>query len=383
VFDRAEPMSETRTAAARLNESVARPPANDTPLLIGHSPVFSQLRVDVERVAGVDAPTLLMGEPGAGRSLLARALHHASARSEEPLVVLSCRDMPETLLETELFGCLKGTAHGAPSDRAGILNLARGGTVVLEDLDEMPLRTQGLLARFLESGDEQRASPFGGVPADVRVLASTSATLRDRVAEGRFREELWSRFAGSTLAIPPLRDRREDVPPLIDHFAAVHCAALGKPAVIFAPDALQALMEFSWPGNVRELRRVVERLAGSARSLVIVAGELPVGIRPRRTSALRRERRRAVGEELFVRLITNGESFWSCVYPLFMEREITRSDVRDLVRRGLEVARGNSKTLVRLFNMPAADHKRFVGFLQKYDCQLPPRPGEYTTPFPG
>ena len=173
--------------------------------------------------------------------------------------------------------------------------------------------------------------------------------------------------------IPALRDRRDDIPILVDYFAAVHCAAAGKPVVIFAPDALQALMEFSWPGNVRELRSVIERLVGNARSFVIVADELPVGIRPRRTATPRRgrERRRAVGEELFVRLVANGESFWSCVYPLFMEREITRTDVRDLVRRGLEVARGNSETLIRLFNMPPSDHKRFVSFLRKYDCQLP------------
>ena len=367
-------MSETGTAAARLTESAARPPANDTPLLIGDSPTFSRLREEVDRVARVDAPTLVMGEPGSGRSLLARALHHVSVRRDEPLVVLSCGDMPETLLEAELFGCLKGSVAGASSDRAGVLDLAHGGTVLLEDVDEMPLRTQGLLARFLESGEVKRVGTFGGgTPADVRVVASTSATLRDRVAEGRFREELWSQFAGSTLAIPALRERRDDIPILIDYFAAAHCEAVGKPEVIFAPDALRALKEFSWPGNVRELRTVVKRGVGSARSLVIVADELPVGIRPRRTGARRRgrERRRAVGEELFVRLISNGESFWSCVYPLFMEREITRTDVRDLVRRGLEVARGNSKTLVRLFNMPAADHKRFVGFLRKYDCQLP------------
>ena len=325
-------------------------------------------------MGGVDAPILVTGEPGSGRFLLARALHHASTRRAEPLVTVSCGELPETLLETELFGCLKGSVVGASSDRSGALDLAHGGTVVLEDVDEMPLRTQGLLARFLESGEVKRVGSFGGgMQADVRVVATSSATLRDRVAQGRFREELWSRFAGTTLAIPALRERRDDIPILVDHFAAEHCAAAGKPPVMFAPDALQALMEFSWPGNVRELRRVIERLAGSARSLVIVANELPVGIRPRRTAVLRRgrDRRRAVGEELFMRLVTNGENFWSCVYPLFMEREITRTDVRDLVRRGLEVARGNSQTLVRLFNMPPADHKRFVGFLRKYDCQAP------------
>jgi DNA-binding NtrC family response regulator len=322
----------------------------------------------------MEAPTLVMGEPGSGRSLLGRALHHASVRREQPLVVVSCGDVPETLLETELFGCLKGSVVGASSDRPGVLDLAHGGTVLLEDIDEMPLRTQGLLARFLDSGEVKRVGTFGGgVPVDVRIVASTGALLSDRVAQGRFREELWSHFAGSRLVIPALRDRRDDIPILVDYFAAVFSAAAGKRIVTFTPEALQALMEFSWPGNVRELRSVIERLVGNARSFVIVADELPVGIRPRRRATPRRgrERRRVVGEELFVRLVANGESFWSCVYPLFMEREITRTDVRDLVRRGLEVARGNSETLVRLFNMPPTDHKRFVGFLRKYDCQSP------------
>ncbi len=289
-------------------------------------------------------------------------------------MVVSCGDVPETLLETELFGCVKGSVVGASSDRAGVLDLAHGGTVLLEDIDEMPVRTQGLLARFLESGEVHRVGALGaGMPADVRIVASTSATARERVAQGSFREELLAQFAGHTLAIPPLRERRDDIPILADYFAAVHCAAAGKPMVTFAPDALQALIEFSWPGNVRQLRSVIEHLAGNTRSFVIVADELPVGIRPRRTAPPRRgrERRRAVGEELFVRLVANGESFWSCVYPLFMEREITRTDVRDLVRRGLDVARGNSETLMRLFNMPASDHKRFVSFLRKYDCQFP------------
>jgi two-component system response regulator AtoC len=368
-------MSETGTAVARRTEAAAGPHTNDTlPLLIGHSPIFSQLREDVGRVGGIEAPTLLVGERGSGRSLLARAIHHASVRRAEPLIGVNCGDIPETLLETELFGCMKGSVVGASSDRAGVLDLAHGGTVVLEHIDEMPLRTQGLLAHFLESGEVKRVGTFGGgMPADVRIIASTSTSLRERVSQGRFREELWSMLEGSTLAVPPLRDRRDDIPILVDYFAALRCSAAGKTAVGFAAPALQALMDFSWPGNVRELRGVVERLVGSARSFTITADELPVGIRPRRTVLPRRERerRRVVGEELFVRLVANGESFWSCVYPLFMEREITRTDVRDLVRRGLDVARGNSETLVRLFNMPPSDHKRFVSFLRKYDCQLP------------
>jgi len=374
VLGRADPMSDTGTAAARRIESSALPSANDTlSLLMGYSPLLSRLREEVDRVGEVDAPTLLIGEPGSGRSQFAQALHQASARRASPLVMVTCGDLPETLLETELFGCRKGSVVGASSDRAGALDLAHGGTVVLEELNEMPLRAQGLLAEFIESGEVKRSGEFGGgMPVDVRVVASATVTLAVHVTQGRFREKLWSQFAGRTVTVPALRDRRDDIPILVDHFAAVHGAAVGKPAVIFAPDAMQALMEFSWPGNIRQLRRVIERLVGNARSLVLVAEELPVGIRPRRTAASRRGReRRRVGEELFMRLVANRESFWSCVYPLFMEREITRTDVRDLVRRGLEVARGNSETLMRLFNMPAADHKRFEGFLRKYDCQLP------------
>jgi two-component system, NtrC family, response regulator AtoC len=368
-------MSDTGTAEARHSEPVDRPHTSDSlPLLIGHSPVFSRLREDVGRVATIDAPSLVMGESGSGRTLLSAAIHHASVRRGAPLEAVSCSEVPETLLETELFGCLKGSVVGASADRMGVLDRAHGGTVLLEDIDQMPLRVQDLLARFLESGEVKQVGTFGDhTVADVRVLATTTTSLRERVQQGLFLEELWSLIDANTLVVPPLRSRREDVPILADYFAGVHCADAGRPGVTFGPNARHRLMEFSWPGNVRQLRAVVDRLVRQARTSTIGGDELPVGIRPRRTDAQGRgrERRREIGEELFVRLVAQGESFWSCVYPLFVEREITRSDLRDLIRRGLEVARGNSETLVRLFNMPASDHRRFVSFLRKYDCQLP------------
>jgi DNA-binding NtrC family response regulator len=162
---------------------------------------------------------------------------------------------------------------------------------------------------------------------------------------------------------------------LVDYFARVATTGNERRAVTFTLEAHSALEAYSWPGNVRELRRVVERVVLSARSEVIGAEDLPVGIRPRRLGAAkdRRERRRTVGEDLFMRLLQGGESFWSAVYPMFMQREITRSDVRDLVRRGLEAARGNYSTLVRLLNMPASDQRKFLGFLRRHGCELTPQ----------
>jgi len=371
------PPMDPRLAAAELYESV---PAPDTPSvlppLIGHSAVFSRVRHDIACLAATDAPAVICGEPGTGKSLLARAVHAASSRASGPFVAVPCARLPETLIETELFGCVKGAVVGASSDRIGVLDVAHGGTVLLEDVEEMTPRTQGLLLRFLESGEVNRVGTFGaGTPSDVRVLVSTSARLDARVREGTFRDELRSCLATRQLVAPSLRERKDDIPVLVDYFARVAITGNGQHTVTFTLEAHNALEAYPWPGNVRELRSVVERLVASARSELIGAEDLPVGIRPRRPGAAKasRARRRTVGEDLFMRLVQSGESFWSAVYPMFMQREITRTDVRDLVRRGLEAARGNYSTLVRLLNMPASDQRKFVGFLRRYGCELTPQ----------
>jgi DNA-binding NtrC family response regulator len=371
------PPMDSRFAAAELYDCVPEPDTPSVlPPLIGHSAVFSRVRHDIACLAAIDAPAVIGGEPGTGKSLLARAVHAASSRASGPFVAVPCARLPETLLEIELFGCVKGSVVGASSDRVGVLDVAHGGTVLLEDVEEMTLRTQGLLLRFLENGEVNRVGTFGaGTPSDVRLLFSASARLDTRVADGVFREELRSCLAARQLVAPSLRDRKDDIPVLVDYFARVATTGNERRAVTFTLEAHSALEAYSWPGNVRELRRVVERLVLSARSEVIGAEDLPVGIRPRRLGAAkdRRERRRTVGEDLFMRLLQGGESFWSAVYPMFMQREITRSDVRDLVRRGLEAARGNYSTLVRLLNMPASDQRKFLGFLRRYGCELTPQ----------
>src|SRR5581483_4560617 len=244
------------------------------------------------------------------------------------------------------------------------------------------LRMQGLLLRFLETGELQKVGAERiGRAANVRVIAATNRNLRDLIAQNLFREDLFYRLNVIHIVVPPLRERREDIPLLVEHFlnalevrqarSDLSRGSMGRRVI--APEALEALKTYSWPGNVRELENVVERLVVTSRHEVIQLDDLPpevrspgqIGLRPRR------ERRRTIGDELYKRLVEGGESFWTAVYPLYMNREITRSNVRDIVHRGLEEARGNYKIVLRLFNMEPRDYKRFLNFLRKHDCQLP------------
>jgi DNA-binding NtrC family response regulator len=173
--------------------------------------------------------------------------------------------------------------------------------------------------------------------------------------------------------VPPLRERREDVPLLVDYFLGQIAHTNGYTPHTLAPDAYQALAAYDWPGNVRQLENVIERLVVTGREEVVTAQDLPLEIRTPRVPAPRprQERRHTVADDLYKKLVEDRESFWTVVYPLYMQREITRGNVRDLVRKGLEDARGNYKIVAKLFNMESRDYKRFLNFLRKHDCQLP------------
>jgi DNA-binding NtrC family response regulator len=193
------------------------------------------------------------------------------------------------------------------------------------------------------------------------------------IAQGTFREDLFYRLNVIHLVVPPLRERREDIPALVNHFRAQFVALNRSPITNVSPEAMQALMDYSWPGNVRELENVIERLIVTVQGSSIDVEHLSSEIRVQDPVALRpkRERRRTVADDLYKRMLDQRESFWTTVYPLFMEREITRANVREIVRRGLEEARGNYKIVARLFNMEPRDYKRFLNFLRKHDCQIP------------
>src|SRR5262249_17896352 len=251
------------------------------------------------------------------------------------------------------------------------------GTIFLDEIGEMTLRMQGLLLRFLETGEIQKVgAERGGKALNVRVIAATNRNLRDLIAQGQFREDLFYRLNVIHLVVPPLRERREDIPLLLEHFLRNFTGnGNGHRTVVrsIAPDAIAAMREYSWPGNVRQLENVIERLVVTGRREVIQIDDLPYELRtPSQTSTRPRpERRRTVADDLYAKLIQERESFWTAVYPLYMNREITRGNVRDLVHKGLEEARGNYKIVLRLFNMESRDYKRFLNFLRKHDCQLP------------
>jgi transcriptional regulator with PAS, ATPase and Fis domain len=362
--------------------------------LIGKSPALAELKAEIERIARSDAKVLITGESGTGKEVVARAIGTLSQRASAAFVPVNCAGIPETLLESELFGHLKGSFTGAYRDKPGKLEMASNGTIFLDEIGEMTLRMQGLLLRFLETGEIQKVGAERVVMApNVRVLAATNRNLRDLIIQGQFREDLFYRINVIHLVVPPLRERREDIPLLIEHFLANFTgpqatangyaagAGLGPgparvlpPPVVrqIAPEAVTSLCEYSWPGNVRQLENVIERLVVTGRRETIVSDDLPLEVRtPVAGARPRRERRRTVADELFKKLTEERESFWAIVYPLYMNREITRGNVRDLVHKGLEEARGNYKILLRLFNMESRDYKRFLNFLRKHDCQLP------------
>jgi transcriptional regulator with PAS, ATPase and Fis domain len=347
----------------------------ESPLIVGSHPLMEELREEVLRVARSDAKVLITGESGVGKEVVARAIHAEGPRQNNDFVAVNCAGLPETLLESELFGHVKGSFTGAYRDKPGKLEMAHQGTVFLDEVGEMTLRMQGLLLRFLETGELQKVgSERSGAVVNVRVIAATNRNLRHLIDQGQFREDLYYRLNVIHLAIPPLRDRKPDVPALIEHFLDGFAQKRGNTRrVTFAPEAMQVLSSYAWPGNVRELENVIERLLVTAPGDTVTVRDLPLELQAPRNLSLRpkHERRKTVADELYKKLVDERESFWTAVYPLYMQREITRSNMRDLVRKGLENARGNYKIVAKLFNMEQRDYKRFLNFLRKHDCQLP------------
>lgn len=341
-----------------------------TSTVIWRSPAIRLVMEEAGHAARSDAKVLLTGESGVGKEVIARFIHEHSARRSAPCVVINCAGVPDSLLESELFGHERGSFTGAYRDKPGLLETAHGGTVFLDEIGEMSPRMQGLLLRFLETGELQRvgsAAPNRRV--DVRLIAATNRRLLERVAEGAFREDLYYRIHVIHIAIPPLRDRREDILPLMEHFLSAFATRAGLPSPAIDETTRGALEDYRWPGNVRELRNLAERLVVNGRRVVTTADLLAAdGIKP--AAPLKMQLRRTVADAVGDRIFREGESFWTAAYPAFMSHDITREDLRALVTRGLREAQGNYRTLLELLNMNPADQRRFVAFLRKHDCYV-------------
>ncbi|MHC1727101.1 MAG: nitric oxide reductase transcriptional regulator NorR [Syntrophobacteraceae bacterium] len=227
--------------------------------LLGHSRVMEHVRQEIELVARSDFSVLVLGETGVGKELAVRAIHAASHRRDAPLLYLNCAALPETLAESELFGHTKGAFTGAVQDRPGKFEMANGGTLFLDEVGELSLSIQPKLLRAIQEGEVQRLGSSKTVKVNVRLLAATNRNLEEKVAAGRFRADLFHRLNTYPMTIPPLRERREDVPALAGHFCESARRRLGLGAVRLSHEALDLLCRYSWPGNVRELENVLSR----------------------------------------------------------------------------------------------------------------------------
>ena len=242
--------------------------------VIAQSPAMHAVLDLVERVAPTDATLLIQGESGTGKEVIAKAVHHASARAARPFVAVNCGAVPETLLESELFGYMRGAFTGATVNKLGLFEEAHGGTLFLDEIAEMPGALQVKLLRALQSGEVRRLGATRPATIDVRVIAATHGDLAALISQGSFREDLFYRLNVIQMMLPPLRDRREDIPALAEHFLARAAGKLGR-ARHLSPEALERLLRYPWPGNVRELENAIERAAILGRRDTIMPEDLP------------------------------------------------------------------------------------------------------------
>lgn len=315
--------------------------------IIGNSAALLEVKETIRTVAGTNSTVLILGESGTGKEMVARALHAASARADKPMISVNCGAFPETLLESELYGYVKGAFTGANSSHRGLFEAAEGGTLFLDEIGEMGPPMQVSLLRVLQ---ERQIRPLGSnqtIPIDVRVVAATHQDLERAVSEGRFREDLYYRISVIPVTVPPLRQRREDIPLLAQHFLRRFGEAMGRNVSSFAPESLERMLAYDWPGNVRQLENIIER------SVAMAAGD-PVTLPP-----LPARKTAATGNE------TSSEQVLAGLPPLppgGLENLLEQIE-RHYLRQALETTQGVRTEAADLLRMT---YRSFRHYARKY-----------------
>jgi len=275
------------TRARDLERQHLHPAAGDAerPPLVGQSAAMRAVYEVISKVADSPSTVLITGESGTGKELVALALHRGSSRRDQPLIKVNCAAIPKDLVESELFGYEKGAFTGAVGSKPGRFELADGGTLFLDEIGEIPVEMQVKLLRALQESEFEHVGGIKTIRVDVRLIAATNRDLKSLIAEGRFREDLFYRLNVVPIALPPLRERKEDIPPLTQHFVEKYDRRLGKKVERLDPDALEILLGYSWPGNIRELENLMERSVLFADGPVISASQLPESLREKTTGA--------------------------------------------------------------------------------------------------
>jgi transcriptional regulator with PAS, ATPase and Fis domain len=344
--------------------------------LIGTSVAIRRVREDIGYAARADAKVLITGESGVGKEIVCREIHAHGKRSRGPLVAVNCGCVSESLLESELFGHVRGSFTGAHRNALGKIPLAARGTLFLDEVSEMGARMQALLLRFLESGEVQRvgSDTRESERVDVRVISASNRNLHDCVKAQEFREDLYYRLNVIHIAVPPLRERKGDIPMLVDHFLDLCSQQQGVTRPELTPEALRPLQTYDWPGNVRELRNVIERLTvrwmtSPDEAIRVMCESLtpapPAAPAATPAPALTR------AERMHRDMVSARGTFWDVVHKPFMDHDLTREDLKQLLEIGLRETQGNYKLLVEHYNVAPTDYKRFMSFLRAHGCRVP------------
>ena len=346
--------------------------------LIGESSLLSGLRDEIQSAARSDASVLVEGETGVGKDVAAQLIHGHSWRKARRFVALNCAALPDTLLESEVFGHVRGSFTGAYRDKIGLAVLADGGTLFLDEVGEMSPRMQAVLLRFVENGEIQ---PVGSDRlarrVDVRLISATNRSLSAQIAAGTFRADLYYRLNVIRIIVPPLRERGSDILLLLKQFLSDFAQLHQTKVPLFAASALEALATYAWPGNIRELKNLAEQMVIKGLSRPIDRTDLPVHLIPRLPSAsvqgptdVGQAARSCAADRAWDRLVHEGDTFWKAVYDVFMDRELTKTDVRTIIKRGLQQTRGSHRELATLFRLTPREYRRFLAFLHQHDCQV-------------
>jgi nitrogen regulation protein NR(I) len=331
-------------------------PSSDA--IVGQSPVMQQLYKSIGRVAQTDATVLIRGESGTGKELVARAIYQHSRRSQMPLVVINCAAIPETLLESELFGHERGAFTDATTRRIGKFEQANGSTIFLDEIGDIPVMVQSKILRVLQERTFQRLGGNETFHSDARVLCATNRDLEKAIAANNFREDLYHRLNVVMLQLPPLRERLEDIPRLIDYFLSRHSRMAGVEKPPLAADALQALVNYSWPGNVRELEHLAQRLIIFGGGYTIQAADLPWVSKPPLSSPTN-----AAGEDQWLKLI---QSHLGSYQGDRASEELLEKIEKLMIIEALRRSQGNQTHAARLLGLPRPTlHAR----IQKYGRQ--------------
>jgi len=311
---------------------------------IGVSPAFRQMMTLVDQVADSSATVLIQGESGAGKELVARAIHRRSSRHKGPFVAVNCAALPETLLESELFGYEKGAFTGAGNRKEGRFELADGGTLFLDEVGDLSPVTQPKILRVLQEGEFERVGGTKTIRVDVRIVTATNRDLAAMVREKRFREDLFYRLNVITIVAPPLRDRKEDIPVLAQHFLRVYAAKNNRKLDGLSEDALGCLEDYSWPGNVRELENVIERAVVLARGGRIETTDLPQSLTRRSVMLERRPGADAGGEHV------GGAQAPDGVFTIRVGTPLAEVEQR-LLEETLKLTKGNRTLTARILGI--------------------------------